>query len=357
MKELIKPSALRQGDTIATISLSWGGANIFSQRYQIAKKQISETFGIKVIETPHSLATAEELYNNPQHRLDDLMWAFKNPEIKGILTNIGGDDTIRLLEYMNSSHFEIIKNNPKIFLGMSDTTTNHFMCMKAGLSSFYSASTLFGYGENGGMPKAIINNTIKTLFNKNPIGKLPESDEFIVDMVPWGNEHITRKRTKSTPWRYIQGKETAKGRLIGGCIDVLDMINGTTLWPHIDDWDETILFLETSEEKPSPSQVIYWLRNFGAQGILKKIKGILFARPGGEFAENETKEKNNWLSLYSEYDKVLLKVCKEYNATNIPIVTNVDFGHTVPQLILPYGAITEINPVTKTVSILESAVS
>ena len=62
------------------------------------------------------------------------------------------------------------------------------------------------------------------------------------------------------------------------------------------------------------------------------------------------------MAQYPKFDEKLLKVCKEYGRADIPIVTNMDFGHTVPQIILPYGALTEINPINKKVSILESAV-
>ena len=139
MKQLIKPTALKPGDTIATVSPSWGGAHTFPERYKSSKAQFEKTFDINIIEAPNALKSEDEIYDNPQMRLDDLMWAFEKKEVKAILANVGGDDTIRLLPLMQAKHFEIIRNNPKIFLGMSDTTVNHFMCLKAGLSSFYSA--------------------------------------------------------------------------------------------------------------------------------------------------------------------------------------------------------------------------
>lgn len=356
MRKLIKPKALKKGDIVATVSLSWGGASQFRPRYEQGKAQFEESFGVKIIEAPHALATAEEIYNHPEWRLSDLIWAFKNPEIKAILTNIGGDDTIRLLRLMTDEHFEIIKNNPKIFFGMSDTTVNHFMCLKAGISSFYSACTMFGYAENGGIPEIMIENTKKTLFSKEPIGVLPMSKDFIIDKVWFGQEDIIRPKTASTPWRYIGGNKTVQGRLIGGCIDVLDFINGTSLWPSLNEWEDSVLFIETSEDMPSVEQVGYWLRGFCAQGILEKLKGILFARPGGEFLPQENAQKQKWLTKYERYDEVILKILQEYDCADIPVVTNMDFGHTVPQLILPYGALCEINPTAKVVSLLESGV-
>ncbi len=356
MKNLIKPKALKAGDLVATVSLSWGGASVFPYRYEQSKKQFEKTFDVKIIEAPNALSSAETLYQNPKLRLDDLMWAFENKDVKAILTNIGGDDTIRLLPLMNEKHFEIMRKNPKIFLGMSDTTVNHFMCFKAGLSSFYSPSLMFGYGENGGIPDFLIQNTKKTLFSSKAVGALPESDFFIVDRVDWGLQPAPiRSHTPSTPWRYLGASKRVTGRLIGGCMDLFQFINGTSLWPQKEEWSGAILFLETSEERPTPSSLLYMMRNLGAQGILKELNGILFARPGGEFLESESKLKESYLKTYPDYDAVLLKVCKEFDV-DIPIVTNMDFGHTVPQVILPYGALCEIDPVNKKVSILENAV-
>ena len=355
MKKLIKPAKLQKNDLVATVSLSGSSAGRFPARYQHGKKQFEETFGVRIVEMPNSLRT--DLYYNPQLRLDDMIAAFKNPEIKAILTNIGGDETIRLLRYMTEEHFEIIKNNPKIFLGMSDTTANHFMCMKAGISSFYSPCTMFGFGENCGIMDVTVQSVKKTLFSAEPIGKLPESEEFIVDRILWDDKNnIMRKRTKTDGNHFIQGTKTVRGRLIGGCMELISMMNNTSIWPTLDEFEDTIFFIETSEERPTPAQFSYVLRNLGAMGVLERINGILFGRPGGDFTADETEAKEQWLATYPEFDEELLKVCKEYGREDMPVVTNMDFGHTVPQIVLPYGVLAEINPTNKTVSILESAV-
>ncbi len=357
MKDLIKPQALKKGDVIATISLSWGGAGTFRERYLQGKKQFEDTFGVKIIETPNALAGEEYLYAHPEKRLSDLMWALEQPDVKGILTNIGGDDTIRLLALMDQKHFDVIRQNPKVFMGMSDTTVNHFMYYKAGVSSFYAPCLMFGYAENGGIPDYIVENTKKTLFHTEPIGVLKESSEFIAHRVAFGKESVIRERTKSSPWRYIQGSGVVQGKLIGGCIDVLLLfLNKTSLWPSLQEWENTVLFLETSEEQPSVEQFTSWMQTLGAQGILDVICGILFARPGGEFLSSEKAMQNDWIAKYTDYDKAILKVLKEFGKTDIPVVTNMDFGHTVPQFILPYGALCQIDCDLKTVSILDSGV-
>lgn len=356
MKRLIKPNALKKGDKIACVSLSSGLAGLFFERYQRFKEFFEKAFELEVVEMPHTLDSFDDVYSSPKNRLDDLMNAFLCPEIKGILTTIGGDDTIRLLPLMQEKHFKIIRQNPKVFLGMSDTTVNHFMCLKAGVSSFYSGSSLFGYGENNGLMPCMIENTKKSLFETRAIGVFPKSSEYIIERRCFRAEnHITRKRIATPKINFLGSKQKVRGRLIGGCFEVLNFINGTKLWPSLKEWENTILFIETSEDKPAPVLLTYFLRNLAVQGILSKVKGILFGIPGGEFLPSEQKEQMAFIKTYPLYEEAILTVLKEFDV-KIPVVSNLNFGHTVPQFILPYGALAEINPQNETVSILESAV-
>lgn len=99
---LIKPKKLNSGDRVATISPSWGGAGepALIWRYEQGVKRLEEVFGLEVIPMPNSLKGADYLYKNPQTRAEDLMIAFKDESIKGIFANIGGEDSIRLLPYI-----------------------------------------------------------------------------------------------------------------------------------------------------------------------------------------------------------------------------------------------------------------
>jgi len=143
--KLIKPKKLKSGDTVAAVTLSWGGSALYQHRYEIGKKRLKDFFGINVVESKHAMRDPEWLHANPKARADDLMEAFCDPKINGIFSIIGGDDSVRLLPYID---YEIISNNPKIFLGFSDTTVTHFACLKAGLSSFYGPAILTAFAEN-----------------------------------------------------------------------------------------------------------------------------------------------------------------------------------------------------------------
>lgn len=101
LSALKKPRALKAGDTLAVVSPSWGGAGKFSYRYQSGKRQLAETFNVNVIETKHALRSPEWLARNPQARAEDLMEAFANPSINGIISAIGGDDSIRITPFLD----------------------------------------------------------------------------------------------------------------------------------------------------------------------------------------------------------------------------------------------------------------
>ncbi|HEY3633195.1 MAG TPA: LD-carboxypeptidase, partial [Jatrophihabitantaceae bacterium] len=92
---LIKPPALRPGDTVAAISLSSGAAAAFPHRYEAGKRQLTETFGLHVVETPNALRDNAWLHDNPRARADDLHWALSNDDVAGIIATIGGEESIR----------------------------------------------------------------------------------------------------------------------------------------------------------------------------------------------------------------------------------------------------------------------
>ncbi|MCW3465023.1 S66 family peptidase [Chitinophaga nivalis] len=345
MQQLIKPTVLKKGDKVATISLSWGAAGELPHRYERGKKQLEEVFGLEVVATKHALKSAEWLYHHPQARAADLMEAFADPSIKAIITNIGGEDSIRTLPYID---LRIIQENPKIFLGFSDSTITHFACLKAGLTSFYGTSLLVGFAENGGMHDYQIADLKNTLFSTQPVGQImPHQNGWTSERLEWFDPSLSdvkRKMIPSAGWRFLQGNRKVRGRLIGGCFDVLESLKGTAYWPAKEMWRDCILFGETSEDMIDPLYFRYWLRNYAAQGILQEIQGLIIGRP----YDNEHEEA---------YNTEILKIMAEEGLTDLPIITAMDFGHTCPTFTLPFGVMAEIDCVEQSFSIIESGVS
>jgi muramoyltetrapeptide carboxypeptidase LdcA involved in peptidoglycan recycling len=346
---LMRPQALRPGDTVATVTLSWGGPGTFPYRYQAGKQQLQDAFSLRVVEMEHTLSDPAWVARHPKARADDLMAAFTDPSINGIVSTIGGDDSIRILPYLD---LDVIRANPKVFLGYSDTTNTHMACFKAGIVSFYGPSIMAGFGENCGMFPYMVDSVRRTLFSADPPGLVaPNEGGWTVEYLDWANpEHQAQRRKlqPTTGWRFLQGTGVHSGHLLGGCLEVLDWLRGTGFWPGLDLWRGAILFIETSEEAPDPRNVTRMLRSFAAMGVLNSLAGILYGRPGGGLPPER----------FGEYDEAIMQVVAvEEGLTELPVVTNMDFGHTDPMMVMPMGVRAEIDCDVQTFSIVESAVA
>jgi muramoyltetrapeptide carboxypeptidase LdcA involved in peptidoglycan recycling len=345
---MLKPPHLQAGDTVAAVTLSWGGPGLFPHRYQAGKQQLEAAFDLRVVEMPHTLRDPAWIAANPRARADDLMAAFADPAIKGIISTIGGEDSIRTLPHTD---LEVIRQNPKVFLGFSDTTITHLAYWKAGLGSVYGPSIMAGFGENGGLFSYMVESVRRTLFNAAPIGLIaPNTEGWTVERLEWdypANQPIRRALTPNQGWRWSGGSQARRGRLLGGCLDVLDWLRGTDWWPPLTDWQDAILFIETSEEAPPPLYVERMLRVFGAMGLLERLAGLLVGRPGGKIPPSQ----------FAAYDAAIVGVVRgELGLSELPIISHMDFGHTDPMFLLPYGALAEIDPANQQLRLLESAV-
>ena len=344
----IKPKVLLPDSRIAAISLSWGGPGTVPYRYQIGKQQFEKEFGVTVVETEHALRDADWLAKNPKARAEDLMAAFADDTIDGIISTIGGEDSIRTLPYLD---LDIIRNNPKVFMGFSDTTISHAACFKAGIVSFYGPAFMAGFAENTGMFPYMVDSVRRTLFSAEPIGVIePNRLGWTVEYLPWENpenQSIRRKLNPCTGWRFHQETGVVEGQLFGGCVEVLDWLRGTDYFSATDDLQGAVLFLETSEDAPLPSFLTEFVRCLAAMGILEGLRGILLGRPGGG-VDPQT---------FHAYDEALCKtVREEYGLNDIPIVTNMDFGHTDPMFVLPIGVKVRIDSGKQEIAIDEAAV-
>ena len=347
-KDMIKPAKLKSGDRVAAVSLSWGGAGKFPHRYEAGKRQFEEEFGIQVVESEHALRDPDWLSLNPKARADDLMGAFSDPNIHGIISTMGGDDSIRLLPYLK---LDVIRQNPKVFMGYSDTTISHAACFKAGLVSFYGPAFLAGFAENTGMFPYMVESVRRALFSDASIGQLnPNRSGWTVEHLDWsdpGNQAIKRKLQPCSGWKFHQENGQIEGVLFGGCVEVLDWLRGSPFWPSLEDLDGAVLFLETSEEAPPPSILSRFIRSLAAMGVLERLGAILLGRPGGEVDP----------ARFGDYEDALVDtVRREYGLSATAIVTNMDFGHTDPMIVIPLGLHARIDSANKSLSINEPAV-
>ena len=130
---------LRKGDRVAIVSLSSGmlGESFCSHNIEIGTGRL-RAYGLEPVFMPNALKRIEYLQANPAARAADLKAAFLDDSIAGIICAIGGNDTYRLLPYLleDREFIDAVQKNPKLFAGFSDTTVNHLMFYKLGLSTY-----------------------------------------------------------------------------------------------------------------------------------------------------------------------------------------------------------------------------
>ncbi len=316
-------------------------------RYAAGKRQFEQAFGLELVEMPHTLADGQWIARNPRARADDLMAAFEDDSIRGIVSSIGGEESVRIVPYLRP---EVFRSHPKVFVGYSDTTVTHLACLSAGLATFYGPAVMAGFAENCGMLAYLAEGFRRAVFDPVPLGVLePNRDGWTAQHLDWGDPANQQRKREQRPcegWRFLQGRGVHTGHLIGGCLEVLEWLRGTTLWPTREMWSGALLFLETSEEGPLPRELARALRNYAFEGVLPNLAGILFGRPGGQIDP----------ARFAEYDAALLQVvAEEQGLVDLPIVSGMDFGHTDPFLTLPYGARAAIDCEQRTVRVLEAA--
>ena len=343
---MIKPAKLHKGDVIGIISPSWGGPSVFPHIYENGLKNL-KALGFEIKEFPTARGDAKYQYQNPKARAEDVNAAFADKEVRGIITTIGGDDSVRILPFLNK---ETITSNPKFFMGYSDTTILTTFIHSLGIVSFNGPSIMAGFSQMETVDASFKKHLEDFLFGESSNYEYKPYEHYSNNYPSWKDEANTGKVSepiKTTGWRWLQGDAVVEGELFGGNIEVLEFIKGTDYWFDKDFWNGKILFFETSEDKPTVSQVKFMLRNYGTQGIYDKVKAVLFGR-----ARDYSKEEKK------ELDETLVNsIGIEFGRPDLPIVSNMDFGHTDPQIIIPLGIKAELNITSKSFKLLESPFS
>lgn len=334
----IRPPRLTPGSKVAALSLSSGFVTEVMARYEAGVRQCADALGWDIVPAPNALRGPEYLYAHPQARADDLHWALEHPEIAGMVSIIGGDDSVRLLPLLR---LELIRAHPKALVGYSDTTVTLTQFLRAGVMAYHGPAVLTDLAETGGIRPFVLDGLRRAVVDDSRPFDLAPAPEWTDGGEDWNQQPpVPRPFAPGDGWTWLQGVHAAQGHLIGGCAEVLDMLNGTPCRPAPELWRGAVLALETSEDVPPPAQVGYWLRNWAAQGILSELAGLLLARPRGYTPEMKAE-------LYAWVRRVLAEAGRE----DLPVVANLDFGHTSPQLTLPLGGLARLDPVAGRVTV------
>ena len=359
---MIIPKPLRKGDKVAIVSLSSG---MLGEAFCAHTKETGidrlRRFGLEPVFTENALRGTEYLLKHPETRAADLKEAFLDDSVKAIITAIGGVETFRTIPYlMEDDEFkEAVRRHPKIFLGFSDTTHNHFMLRRLGLQTYYGQAFICDIAELSGEMLPYSEAQFESLFTHYSWRKITPSDIWYNernDFSPAALGTMPASNKGTHGYELLQGAPVFEGELLGGCVDSMgemlladaieslddliaseceritgladdfrrqaEIIRKYNIFPSAEEWVGKIFFAETSEVAPNPDTLRRYLKAFKAEGVFEKLNGIIVGKPIDE-------------KYYEEYKDVWRE---GVGNSELPILYNVNIGHATPRVILPYGA-------------------
>lgn len=320
MQKII-PNKLKAGDEIRIIAPSRSMCILNEDTIKNAKNRL-ERLGFKVTFGRNVFHSIGKDYNcaSIEERLEDLHEAFKDKNVKAILTVIGGYNVNQLLDDID---YNLIKENPKILCGFSDITAlSNAIYTKTGMVTYYGP-----HFSSFGMQKGF--EYTKQYFKKM---FLEEETIFLENSKEWSNDSWFINQEERTfienEGMKIVSKGETEGKIIGGNLCTLNLLQGTEYMP---DLENAILFLEDDALVGKEAFNKEFDRDL--QSLLhslktKKIKGLVLGR--AEKNCEMTEEK--WMQILKTKSKI----------QDVPIIINADFGHTTPMFTFPIGGYAKI---------------
>lgn len=312
--EKIYPNKLKQGEEVRIIAPVQSMAIISKENRAIANKRFAD-FGLRLTFGKHIEECEEFMSSSIESRIQDIHEAFSDKNVKAILTVIGGFNSNQLLKYIN---WDLIKNNPKILCGFSDITAlNNAIFSKTGLVN-YSGPHYSTFGQ-----KLYFDYTSdyfkKCLMSNEPFDIFP-SKIWTDDQ--WYKDQENRNVMENKGW-WIINEGSAQGLALGGNLSTFNLLQGTEFFPRFE--EDTILFIE-DEDMVGEQFAVFFDRDLQSvihQSGFKNVKGVIIGR--FQLSSKMTEKKLRKI-IYSK---------KELDG--VPIIANVDFGHTSPIITFPIG--------------------
>lgn len=335
MKQFKKLQKLSMGDRVSIISPSDDLAGRWPWVLELGLERLQAELGLQ----PKEYTSTRKLGATLRERAEDIMSAFRDPETKAVIATIGGQDQIKLLKYLDKGVF---LNNPKPFFGFSDNTHLGNYLWNLGIPSYYGGCILTQYAFGQKMEEFTLEYLKHAFFDTGEY-ELKRSSVYNDVTNDWA-----KKETLNTPrllesneqWHW-DGNEDARGRLWGGCLESMVSQSASQLYmPADEDVEETILFLESADGN-TPSWIAdYVLTGFGERGWFDRFRAVLIGRPKAWEFDLQTDPEQK-AQYRREQRDVILQTVRHYNA-DIPVIQNLDFGHTDPQIVLPKGNMTRV---------------
>lgn len=306
----IFPSKLKEGNEVRVISLVASIAELSEEMMDISNRRFKE-MGLELSFGKHIEESDEFSSSSIESRINDLHEAFGDSKVKMILAALGGFNSNQLLRYID---WDLIRNNPKILCGYSDITAlSNAIYAKTGLVT-YSGPFYSTFGQ-----KLYFDYTFeyfkKCMFSNAAFEILP-GKKWTDDC--WWENQKNRKPIFNSGWLFLN-KGEAEGTILGANLCTFNLLQGTEYFPDLED---SILFLEDDEES-KPHHFDRDLQSLIHLSEFKGVKGIAIGR--FQKASQMTDDK-------------LIKIIKtKKELDKIPVIANVDFGHTSPMITFPIG--------------------
>lgn len=322
---------LKKGDKIGIFSPSSPITKLCPVRFNRAKEFL-ESKGFVIIEG--SLTGKSDFYRagTIKERVEELNQLIRDPEIKCIMSTIGGMNSNSLLPYID---YETLKNNPKIIIGYSDVTAILMgIYAKTGIKTYYGPALVASFGEFPPYNEMTFSYFEDILMkdSSNYIYKAPEfwTEEFI----DWSTQDRGKNRSENT-WLSLKDG-VIEGRLIIGNLNTMSGFWGTEYMPEIKKGD--ILFIEDSLEDIATIERTFSLLKLS--GVFDRIGGLIYGK------HELFKDLGTGRKPY----EVLLEVLGDYN---FPLLVDVDCSHTHPMFTMPIGSRVRLDTYKKEIHLLD----
>lgn len=295
---LLKPKRLKEGDTIGIISPSSG---IWKRSDMLRSIEEIESWGYRVKMGKNAYNTSYYLAGNDKERARDLMDFFSDDEVDAIFCSQGGYGAARILRHLD---FEIIRKNPKIFIGYSDITSLHLAMNKiCGMVTFHGPCALSAGSED--MTPYRRDYMMRALKNDKPIGPIKMSN---------GKNYLLK----------INGGR-AEASVIGGNLTLVCSTLGT---PYEIDTAGKIVFLE--ELDTEPWLMDHMLTHLLNSGKLQQSVGIVV----GECLNCEPFKHNPGFPNQCSLEDLIYDLLQPLG---LPMLYGLPIGHTKDLATIPLG--------------------
>jgi len=331
------PAKPLPGDRIAVLSPSAGLPGILPLPYELGLLRLRKEFGL----VPVEYATTRKMAASAAERAADIHAAFADPRIAAVVASIGGHDQITVLPHLDA---DLLRAHPKPFFGHSDSTCLLAYLAGLGIVGYHGGSVMVEFGRPQSMHPVTADSLRAALFSSGDY-ELHQVRLYGDEDRDWADPATFDAAPAMRPcggWIWHHADQVVHGTSWGGCLEVLSwLLMADRCVAPAGSYQGGVLFLETSEEMPSADEVYRILRSMGERGLLGQFAAILVGRAKACSLAHPTSPHQRDSYQYRQREAVL-RALREY-APAAMAVFDVDFGHTDPQVVLPYGGLIRVD--------------